>query len=71
MRPCNSDAYLSIRPDIDPGIGVMSSFGKRYRFIVRVCDRLELLIVTLTLPATTDPFRPKLNIHNITDQLCP
>ena len=27
MRPCNSDAYLSIRPDIDPGIGVMSSFG--------------------------------------------
>ena len=32
-------------------------------------NRLELLIVTPTLPAITDPFRRKINIHNIMDWL--
>ena len=31
------------------------------------CNRLELLIVTPTPPAITDPFRRKINSHNIMD----
>jgi len=34
-------------------------------------NRFELLIVTLTLPAITDSFRRKINIHNIMDWLHP
>ena len=30
-------------------------------------DRLKLLIVTSTHPAIIDPFRRKINIHNITN----
>jgi len=43
--------------------------GNRYFIFSFSGNRLVVLIVTPTLPAFTDPFRRKINIHNIIDWL--